>query len=173
MVNVRAGNRAALLYVGTRFGSIRYAGNSRSYAFGQNPSHSVQVVDVEDINRLIRDNPRQFIEIPLSMMRANLPLHTAILSSTGLMSEEQKEKLLGAGYQTLGEVLSDGVARTVMLLGGNLRAAQEIDNAIRERFGLPTLYQIEPAPAPAETVDEAPEEKTVERPRRRRFQKTE
>ena len=102
-----SGNLVCIRYVGKRAGSAIYTGRSnKKYLFGQNPKNATGMVRKEDEAGLLEDYPRSFIRIPQSLVAEKMELQAAIASVTKLIEDEDKEKLIGAGLVTVGQVLT-------------------------------------------------------------------
>lgn len=124
-------------YTGTVLGSRKYpAPGYTRIAFGNNPTHSQQLVTVEAAAYLKRQHGKELLEIPLSMGKVPMALDT-LISVSPLLRDETKKRLT-SGYQTLGEVIAD--QENIYAMFGEYDAP-EIINAIRGHFGLPLLPQ--------------------------------
>ena len=155
-----------LRYTGTVLGSHRYpAPGYPRIAFGQNPTHFQQLVTVEAAAFLKVQHGKELLEIPLTMGKAEMVLHTLINASAILTSAEKKA--LASGYQTLGEVIAD--QENIYAMFGEYDAPKLL-NKIRAHFGLPLLP--EPAPVAEQMAEEIPvEEIPVEEPPKKRVKK--
>lgn len=151
-----------LRYTGTVLGSHAYpAPGYRRIAFGQNPTHFQQLVTIEAAAYLKAQHGKELLEIPLSMGKEQMVLHTLIVTSDVLTAAEKKA--LASGYRTLGEVIADD--SNIFAMFGEYDAPKLL-NKIRAHFGLPLLP--EPAPlAVAEPYVETPAETEEDSPKKR------
>lgn len=161
--------QVVLRYVGTRMAANLYKVTSGArYVFGQTPDRSVALVSPADAEDLKTRWPRQFLDVPHQFLNKGLALDGLLISVSGVMDIEHKATLMAAGFQTVGEVLSAGAAEVASILSVEMIVAQDIDNAIRDRVGLPKYYGDIPIPEQDPEEGEAPESTTKASPKPRR-----
>ena len=141
VTNSLAIEAVGVLYVGNRVGSSNYYVGTVRYAFGANPMNRSAVMPRSDFLALMGCCARDFIEIPLNYVMGASDLSQSIVSTSTIaaLTDTFKAVLMSSGLNTVGQILTFSVTDLASLLTTDEATALDLQNEIRQRFGLPTV----------------------------------